>query len=169
MSTKPICIETVNLSVSYCCVEALNSAVRFDSLRLRNDKIFEIIRYVLPGSEPLHICISIIAFVESCRRKLTHRVKVNLASIYFNNRFANIYGLADVSPVNKGFTCKHYWRSSNLIITNIWKPFEFVRFCECIKFFTGRTNVGQFTQNASKLEHIITFVVIKLDQFLHSF
>ena len=113
MSTKPICIETVNLFLSSCCVKALSSAVWSLSLNVRDDHIFKTSRFVLMGLESLQIHIKLISFVESCRLRLTQWVRVNLAEIYSNNQFANIFGLADVSLIDNSFTFKHYWQSPN--------------------------------------------------------
>ena len=54
-SREPICIQRVNLFLSSCCVKALNSAVRFLSLKIQHDHIFETSGFVLTG---LNLCKS---------------------------------------------------------------------------------------------------------------
>ena len=107
MCTVPIGIETVNIFLSSCCVEAFNSAVRSHSLKLRQDYFFETSRIVLMALESLQICIKLVSCVQTCRHRLTHWVRVKLASIYSNKRFANTCLFADgslssttPSPVN---------------------------------------------------------------------
>ena len=108
MSTKTNCIEAINLFQKSCCVEALNSTTRPQSLKVRHDHIFETSKFVLTSIESLQNCIKIESCLESCRHRLTRRVRVKLARIYSNNQFANICGLAEVSLVSNSFTCKHY-------------------------------------------------------------
>ena len=129
MSTKLIYIETMNLFVTSCSVEALISAIRSHSLEVRHDHILETSRFVQKGLEALQICIELISCAENCRHRLTHWTRVKLASIYFNSVFANFCGLADVSLFNNSFTCKHYWWASDHIFTNFWKQM-FFDFCE---------------------------------------
>ena len=146
LSTEPICIETVKFFLSFCCVKALNSAVWSHWLTsLRHDHFFETSRFVLLRLETLQICIKFVFCVESCRKELTHWVRVKLASTYWNNRFANICGVADVVPIKNNFTCKPYWRSSNHFFPKFWQPI-FITSCEWIRLCTGRTvqtKVGQ--------------------------
>ena len=104
MSTESICIETVNPLLISCCVKALNSGVRSQSLKIRHDHIFETSRFVFMGLESLQICIKLSFWVESCRHKLTHRAWAKTASIYSNNRFASICRRADTNLVNDRFT-----------------------------------------------------------------
>ena len=117
MCTEPIGIKTVNLYLSSCCVKAFNSAVRSHSLKIRYDHIFETSRFVLTGLELLQICIKLVSYVQSCRHRSTHWVRVMLVSIFSKNRFGDYCGLADVSLVKNNFTCKHYWQSSKHIFT----------------------------------------------------
>ena len=145
ISTEPIGIETVNLLLSSCCVKAFNSAVWSHSFIIRYDHIFETSGSILTRLESLKIFIKLVSCVQSCRHRLTYWVKVELTSIYSNNRFSIICGLVDVSLVNNRFTCKHYWRSSKNIFPNFWQQI-FIAFCEWMKFCTDRTvqtNVGQ--------------------------
>ena len=114
MTTEHICIEAVNLFQISCFVRALDSSARSYSLKIRHDHIFETSRFVSTGLECLQICIKLISCVESCRRRLTHWVGVMLASICSNNRFANNFGLADMSLINNSFTCEHYWWSPTI-------------------------------------------------------
>ena len=96
-------------------VKALKSAVQSLSLKIRHDHIFRTSRFFPTGLELLQICIKLLSRVESCSHRLTHLVRVKLASIYSNNWIANICRLADVSLINNSFACEHYWTSSNLI------------------------------------------------------
>ena len=167
MSTEPTCIQTVNLFLFSYCVKAHNSGVRTPSLKLQHDQNFETSIFVLTGLESLQTYIEIISCVESCRHKLLYWLKVKLTSIYSNNRFANICGLGDVILVNNNFRCKDYQRSSNHTFRNFWKQ-NFIAFCGWIKLCNGRTVqtvVGQVRQCTSKVKHIKTFVVIKLNLF----
>ena len=102
-------------------------------------------RFVLTGLESLQICIKLLFCVQSCMYWVAYWVRVILASIFSNNRFENICGLADVGLVNNHFTCKHYWLTSNHIFSN-FRKLMFISFYGWIKFSTGRivqTNVGQ--------------------------
>ena len=106
---KTICMETINVFLSSCLVYVLRSTTRSSLLlKLRPSHCFETYRFVLSRLESLRICIKLVTCVEFCRHRLTHWLRVKLASFYSSNRFANIYGLADVNLVNNSFTCKHY-------------------------------------------------------------
>ena len=85
MSTKRLCIETIDLSLSSCYVKAPNSAFWSRSLKLRQDHFLETVRFVLTGLESLQTFIKLKSCVESCRHGLTHLVRVKLGSIYSNN------------------------------------------------------------------------------------
>ena len=107
MSTKLICIGTIDLCPSHGSVEAVNAAVRAYSLKIQ-DHTFETSRIALMGLESLEVCMKLMSLVESSRHRLTHSVSVKLASINTNSLFANSCELADVSSVNNNFTCKHF-------------------------------------------------------------
>ena len=163
-------IETNKLFVSSRCVETLTSAVWSHSLTVRQDHIFKISGFAQTGLETLQICIKLISCVESSRQRLALWVRVKMTSIYSNNQIANIYGHADVSFNNKSFTCTHFWRSCYHNFTNFRKE-SFIDFCDSLKFCTGRTvqkKFGQVRNCLSTIEHINTFVVMKLDHFLYS-
>ena len=174
MCTKPICIETINLFRSFCSAKAHNSAIQSHSLKVRHDQFFETSTFVPTGLGTLQFCIKLISYVQSCRNRLTFWVRVSLASIYSNSRFAHVCRLADVNLVNNSSTCKHFLWSSNQIFMNFWKRILLV-FCEWIKLCTHRTQQTKCWPGNRKmwstcnLELINAFVVVKLDLFLHSF
>ena len=144
ISTKAVFIETVKF-LSSCCVKALNSAVRSTSLKVRLGRNFETTEFVVTELESLQICIKLKYCVEYSRQRLTHWVRVKLASMFSNNRFANLCGLADVNFVNCIFTCKIFWRYSNDIFPKFGKQI-FIAFYENTKFCSGitvLTNVAQ--------------------------
>ena len=107
MSTKSISIETINVLLSSCCVEAPNPTTLSHSLKVRHDHIFESSRSVHTELESLQICFKIVNSVEIYSHWLKHWVGLKLASIFSANRFANNCGLAGVSLVNNNFTCEH--------------------------------------------------------------
>ena len=139
MSTGPVFIETVNPSLSSCCAIALNCAVLSRSLEVRNYHNLGISSFVLTTLYSLQIWVELKPCVKSCRHRLTHWLSLMLASIYSNNRFANVCLLADVSPANSScFMCRHEWRSSNFVFTKFWLHIFVARF-EWTKCWTGRT------------------------------
>ena len=170
LPTKPICIETINFFSKFLLWKSSEFCSPVSFVENTTLPYFEPSIFLLTGLESFEICIKLIPCVESCSFGLTHWVRLKLTSILLNNRLANISGLADVGLVSNSFTFEHFWRSSNPIFPKFWKQI-FVAFCEWIKLCTGVTvqaNVGQVRQWTSKLAHISTFVVIKLNHFLHS-
>ena len=94
---------------SSCWIEALDSANLYHSLQAGRNSFFRTSRFVLSRLKSMQVCIKSLSCVESCRHRVTQRVRDKLASIYSNNPFANICGFVDVSLVNKNFKCKQLW------------------------------------------------------------
>ena len=100
--TKQCCTELIHVLPVHMfnsftrsgCAKVLNSSVRSNSLKIRHDHIFETSRFNLMGVESLQICIKLTSCLESSRRRLSHWVRANLASISY-----------------KQSICKHLWSS----------------------------------------------------------
>ena len=170
MSTKPVCIGTVERFLRSCCVETLTPTILSHSLKARRDHCFDTSSIVLTGHESSQVCIKLISCTQSCRHGLTHWVRVKFARTYSFNRYTN----------NRRLRMWVSWKTTLRLNTFDGPPAPYLHEhlkANIVRFFcrdnvsNGRmvqTNVGQFRYCTSKLDHTKAFVVMKIHRLLHS-
>ena len=122
MVTNSINTKVINLLLSTICNNAFNLTFQTSLLKIRKHHFFLKACFVLSRHEFLRCSVIVPSCIQSSRHWLTHRIGIELACVYANNRLEQSRWFAVKSFFNHSFACKDNGGTTNDIFTDLLQP-----------------------------------------------